>query len=79
VEDTGELGSDVAAAYDDDAVREGWEEKCLVRGDGMLGTRDLRRYGPATCGDQNVVSSVLLLAEEFVTMREKVPAQVSPG
>src|SRR3546814_1488050 len=51
VEDAGELVGDIAAACDDDPVRQGIEVKNLVRGDRMLAARKIGNKGPAA-GDR---------------------------
>src|SRR3546814_18548003 len=47
VEDSGELVGDIAAACDDDPVRQGIEVKTLVRGDRMLADRQIVNKGQA--------------------------------
>src|SRR3546814_10150492 len=60
VEDAGELVGDIAAACDDDPVRQGIEVKNLVRGDRMLAARKIGNKGPAAGRDQYAIGGQFL-------------------
>src|SRR3546814_12743109 len=60
VEDAGELVGDIAAACDDDPVRQGIEVKNLVRGDRMLAARKIGNKGPAAGRDQYAIGGQVL-------------------
>src|SRR5690606_35984832 len=56
VEDAGELDGDVAAAGDDDPLRQLGDMERLVGGDGVLDPGQVLRHpGPAAGGDQDLV------------------------